>query len=176
MPIAPLMLALRAARSALVWRRKRAVLALCLGILPAATAPAAPPPPPETPLPRARLLDVSSAFLQSGDAPMPGAGVRAFQVPEPDGSGTERFDIRWYAAPPGLPAGAVLLLECIQDRSPAIRNRVLRLPEQTQGHARCAIEIPPEAIREAGRVRHWRLSLVWRGRVLDRQTSPHWEG
>ncbi len=107
---------------------------------------------------------------------MPGAGVRAFQNPERKDGGSERIDIHWYANPPGLPPGTVLLFECVQNRSPSIRNRTLRISEKAEGHIRSVIEIPTDEIRKDGRIREWRVSLVWRGRILDRQTSLNWQG
>ena len=107
---------------------------------------------------------------------MPGAGVRAFQDPDGATRGVERFDIRWYAGPPGMPPGSLLLFECVQARSPSIHNQVVRLQNQAQGHLRSVIEIPADDIQRAGRVQKWRVSLVWRGRILNRHASANWEG
>jgi hypothetical protein len=127
-------------------------------------------------VPRAQLIQVDLRFLQSGSAVWPGAGVRAFQDPAREEGGSERIDIHWYANPPGLPPGTVLLFECVQHRSPSVRNRALRISEKAEGHIRSVIEIPSDVIQQDGRIREWRVSLVWRGRILDRQTSRHWEG
>lgn len=126
--------------------------------------------------PRAHVVKVERAFLNPGPAAMPGAGVRAFQDPEQETRGLERFDIRWYANPPGIPPGAVILLEAVQANSPSILNRTLRIPDRAQGHIRSIVEIPAEDIQRAGRVHQWRVSVVWRGRILARQASPNWKG
>ena len=125
---------------------------------------------------RAHLVDVERAFVNPTSAPLPGAGVRAFQDPDPEDAGTERFDIRWYANPPGIPPGAVILLEAIQERSPVVRNHVLRTADKSEGHVCSVVEIPSDEVRQGGRVVKWRVRLVWRGKVLSAQTSSNWDG
>jgi hypothetical protein len=124
--------------------------------------------------PRAHVVKVERAFLSSGSAAMSGAGVRAFDDPEPETRGLERFDIRWYANPPGIQPGAVVLVEVVQAQSSSVYNRVLRIPDRAEGHVRSIVEIPAEAIQRAGRVRAWRVSVAWRGQILARQSSPNW--
>jgi hypothetical protein len=154
----------------------RWALALCW-IAIASAARANPPGRPGAAVePRAHVVKVERAFLNPGAAALPGAGVRAFQDPEADTSGVERFDIRWYANPPGIPPGAVIVLEAVQANSPSIHNRVLRIPERALGHMRSVVEIPADDIQRIGRVRQWRVSVVWRGRILARQASPNWKG
>ncbi len=111
-----------------------------------------------------------------GNLRPPGAGLRSFQDPGTGNSGTERFEIHWYANPPGIPPGVVVLLESIQERNPVVKNHVLRINEKSEGNIRSVIEIPPDEIRRAGRVLKWRVSVVWRGRLLASQTSDNWEG
>ena len=146
----------------------------------AARAPAAPLPAPTAAPPayvaRAQLVDVVRAFVSSGGAPMPGAGVRAFEDSGTGAGGTERFEIRWYANPPGIPPGVVVWLESIQEHSPVVKNHYLRVGEKSEGHVRSVIEIPPAEIQQAGRVMKWRIRVVWRGRLLASQTSPNWDG
>ena len=125
---------------------------------------------------RAQIVGVDRAFIQQSAGGMPGAGVRAFQDPEAEGGGLERFDVRWYAHPPGIPPGAVLLLETVQERSPVVKNHVRRTAGKSEGHVRTAIEIPADEIRRAGRVVKWRLRVVWRGSALATTASPNWDG
>ena len=125
---------------------------------------------------RAHLVGVDRSFVNPATASPPGAGVRAFQDPGDETAGAERFDIRWYANPPGIPPGLVVLLESVQERSPVVRNHVLQTPAKTEGHVLSTIEIPAADVRRAGRVLKWRVSLVWRGRLLARQASANWEG
>lgn len=125
---------------------------------------------------RAQIVGVDHAFLPQASGGVPGAGVRAFQDPETENGGLERFDVRWYAQPPGIPPGAVLLLETIQERSPRVKNHVRRTTGKSEGHVRTTIEIPADEIRRAGRVVKWRLRVVWRGHALATATSPDWEG
>ena len=123
---------------------------------------------------RAHLIDVERSFVSQTTASLPGAGVRAFQDPETDNSGTERFEIRWYANPPGIPPGAVLLLESVQERSPVVRNHYFRTTGKSEGNVSSVVEIPPDEVRQAGRVVKWRVRVVWRGQVLSSQMSPNW--
>jgi len=147
--------------------RRRRLLLYGLVLLPLA-ALAAPP--------GARIVDVDHAFLPSRRTPMPGAGVRVFQAHRSAEEGRERFEIRWMAAPPGIPAGAVLLLETLHAHSSIRRNYTLRTPSRADGLVQSVIVISPGDISRYGRVRGWRLSVVWRGRVLARRASPNWTG
>ena len=125
---------------------------------------------------RAHLVGVERSFVNPTAAPLPGAGVRAFQDPETENGGTERFEVRWYANPPGIPPGAVVLLEFVQERSPIVKNRVLRTAGKSEGHVRSTLEIPSAEVRRGGRVVQWRVRVVWRGNALATQASPNWEG
>ncbi len=125
---------------------------------------------------RAHFLEVNQAFVNQGTAPAPGAGIHAFQDPDIEDRGTECFEIRWYANPPGVPPGAVLLLECVHRQSPVVKNHVLRTSGKSEGHTRSVIEIPPDEVRKTGRVLKWRARIVWRGTVLDTRTSENWDG
>ena len=125
---------------------------------------------------RAHLVGVERSFVNPTTAPLPGAGVRAFQDPETENGGTERFEIRWYANPPGIPPGAVVLLEFVQERSPIVKNHVLRTTGKSEGNVRSTIEIPSADVRRGGRVVQWRVRVVWRGNALATQASPNWDG
>jgi hypothetical protein len=127
-------------------------------------------------MPRAHLLDVKRAFVHSGTAPLPGAGLRSFREPESGSSGTERFEIHWYANPPGIPPGVVVLLESLQEHSAVVKNHVLCVNEKSEGNIRSVIEIPADEILTAGRVLKWRVRVVWRGRLLASRTSENWDG
>ena len=165
------MLALTFSRPAAAWSSAFALLlAAALGVS------AAPPAAAQVQSPRAHIVEVTPAFLNQGTASIPGAGVRSFQDFEPENNGTERFEIRWYANPPGIPPGAVVLLEFVQERSPIVKNRVLRTAGKSEGHVRSTIEIPSAEVRRGGRVVQWRVRVVWRGNALATQASPNWEG
>lgn len=126
--------------------------------------------------PQAHLMGVERTFTGPTVAPAPGAGVRAFHDPETEAGGTARFEIRWYANPPGIPPGVVVLLESIQERSPVVKNHVLRYNGKSEGHIRSVIDIPAPEIRQAGRILKWRVRVVWRGRLLASQASDNWDG
>jgi len=146
-----------------------------LAIAASAAPPAAPRAVPAY-SPRASIVGVERSFARESSWAVPGAGVRAFADPETEVSGSERFEIRWYANPPGIPPGVVVLLESVQERSPVLRNHPFRLNQKAEGHLRTVIEIPADEIREAGRVAKWRIRLVWRGRLLASQASADWDG
>lgn len=141
-----------------------------------AFAPRAPAAEPYVYVARAKLMGVEKSFISRGAAAMPGAGVRAFEEPDVENGGTERFDIRWYANSPGIPPGVVILLEALQERSPVVKNYVLRLNTKSEGHLRSVIEIPAAEIQQTGRTLQWRVRVVWRGRLLASQTSENWDG
>ncbi len=153
------------------------VLLLGTSLLPVIAAPLqAPTAKPYVYVPLAHLVSVDRSYLGPEIAPIPGAGVRSFQHTDASIGGTERFEIRWYANPPGIPPGVVILFESLQERAPVVKNHILRLNEKSEGHIRSIIEIPPDEVRSAGRITQWRVRLVWRGKLLASQTSPNWEG
>ena len=143
---------------------------------PAARPPSAGPAKPYVYVARAHVIGVERTFVGTTTAAIPGAGVRAFQPPGDATAGSERFDIRWYANPPGIPPGVVVLFEYVQERQATVKNRVLRIAQKSEGHVRSAIGIPAEEIRRAGRVQEWRVRIVWRGRALATETSGNWDG
>lgn len=122
----------------------------------------------------AEILQVHRSLASTGTPTIPGAGVRSFQEPASETSGSERFDVRWTAHPPGLPPGAIVQLEAIQTHSPAIQNQVVHLARRTEGLTHTTLEIPAREIQRAGRVHAWRISIAWRGHILARQSSPNW--
>ena len=63
----------------------------------------------------------------------------------------------------------------MQERSPIVKNHVLRTTGKSEGHVRTAIEIPADDVRRAGRVVKWRLRVVWRGAALATAASPNWD-
>ena len=131
---------------------------------------------PYTYVARAHIIGVQQSFMYQATPNVPGAGVRSFQDPDADTGGRERFDIRWYANPPGIPPGAVLRLETLQERSPVVRSYFLRTTDKSEGNTLSVLEIPSDKVRQGGRVVQWRLRVVWRGKVLATQTSANWTG
>lgn len=122
----------------------------------------------------AEILQVQRSLLSTGAPSIPGAGVRVFQEPTAETAGSERFDIRWMAHPPGIPPGTIVQLEAIQARSPTVQNKVQGLSGRTEGVTHTTLEIPAREIQRAGQVHAWRISIAWRGHILARQASPNW--
>ncbi len=126
--------------------------------------------------PRAHVVRIDRSYIAPKSAPLSGAGVRSFHSPAESSSGIERFDIHWYATPPGIPPGVVLLLETVPQQGATVKNHTLRTDARSEGHVHSVMEIPSREIRLAGRIREWRLRLVFRGALLAQETSPGWEG
>ncbi len=124
--------------------------------------------------PQAHITSVDRSFISQGITPASGAGIRFFEDPDSGNSGTERFDIRWYANPPGLPPGVIVMVETQQERNSVIKNHILRLTQKSEGNLLSVIEVPPEEIRQAGRVLQWRVRIIWRGKALASQVSQNW--
>ena len=131
---------------------------------------------PYTYVAHAHLTEVKPYFVSQGSPDLPGAGVRAFQATATGSAGIERFEIRWYANPPGIPPGTVILLEARQEHAQLVKNHVLRTTGKSEGYILSVIDIPAEDIRQAGRVVGWRVRIVWRGQVLSSRDSGNWEG
>lgn len=146
-----------------------AVAASLCAVVPssAASAPIIPPP-------VAHLTGVERFFLRRPSPSFSGAAVRAFaDAPDPS-DGSERFDVLWFANPPGFPSPGIVLFEYVLERSSSIQNRLAPIPARSQGPIRSSVEIPADEIRRAGRVDSWRASLVWKGHVLARLHSHNW--
>lgn len=104
-----------------------------------------------------------------------GAGIRPpHQAAEENGE-TERFVVQWFAHSPGIPPGALLMLETITDRQPVVQTRIQRTTAKSEGDMTARFDIPPEDTRLSGPVTQWRVRIVWRGRVLAARTSGGWD-
>lgn len=144
------------------------LLAACAAFHPAAAAPVAEP----QPL-LARLVSVVEENAPvRGKIGFPGAAFRAFEDPA-DTANPTIFDIRWYTPPPGLPAGVLLYVECLQERTSDIRTYFAPQRQPVSGYIDTRIEIPAADIGRAGPLTHWQISLVYRGYVLDRWASAN---
>ena len=63
-------------------------------------------------------------FLRRPSPSFSGAAVRAFaDAPDPS-DGSERFDVLWFANPPGFPSPGIVLFEYVLERSSSIQNRL----------------------------------------------------
>lgn len=124
--------------------------------------------------PRAHIEQINRRFVPARQAESEGAGVRMFRDDAPGDRGSEQFDIRWYANPPGLPGGALLLLETVSTQAPVVRNYTLQLTQHTEGHIHSILDIPAADVRKNGRIDKWRLRIIWRGHLLAGQTSSNW--
>ena len=104
-----------------------------------------------------------------------GAGIRPPHVAAEKNGETERFVVQWFAHSPGIPPGALLMLETITDRQPVVQTRIQRTTAKSEGDMTARFDIPPEDTRLSGPVAQWRVRIVWRGRVLATRTSGGWD-
>ena len=103
-----------------------------------------------------------------------GAGIRPPHLEEGENGETERFVVQWFAHSPGIPPGALVMLETVTDRQPVVRTRIRRQSGKSEGDRTARFDIPPEETRSAGPVTQWRVRIVWRGRALATRTSAGW--
>jgi hypothetical protein len=138
-------------------------------LLPCAfAAPAVPAPP------KADIFSVDIVRKPARTVSFPGAGIRPpHQVPN-DEVRSESVLVKWLAHSPGIPPGALVMLETVSDRQPTVKNRIHRLPPKAEGNQTTRFDIPLEESRAAGPVTEWRVRVVWRGRVLATLASPGW--
>ncbi|MDR0994055.1 MAG: hypothetical protein LBN38_05775 [Verrucomicrobiota bacterium] len=153
---------------------RNALLLSGLAVASILCAPAAAHSEPYAYTPRAHIETVEKTFIVARSADIPGAGVRFFQTSEPLNIGTERFEIRWYANPPGIPPGVVVMLETVAEHRPSVKNHTVQLRQKSEGHIQSVFELSREDMAQAGRVRQWRARIIWRGRLLASQASENW--
>ncbi len=103
-----------------------------------------------------------------------GAGIRPPHLAVPDGGESEHFVVQWFAHSPGIPPGALVMLETVTDRQPTVQTRIRRMPSKSEGDMTSRFDIPPEDTLRAGPVSQWRVRIVWRGRPLATRTSAGW--
>lgn len=104
-----------------------------------------------------------------------GAGIRPPHLAAEANGETERFLVQWFAHSPGIPPGALVMLETLTDRQPVVRTLIQRQPSKSEGDRTTRFDIPPEDTRLAGPVTQWRVRIVWRGRALATRASEGWD-
>lgn len=104
-----------------------------------------------------------------------GAGIRPPHAAAEENGDTERFVVQWFAHSPGIPPGALVMLETVTDRQPTVQTRIQRQSAKSEGDRTTRFDIPPEDTRLAGPVTQWRVRIVWRGRALATRTSAGWD-
>ena len=103
-----------------------------------------------------------------------GAGIRAPHQTSGNDARSESVIVKWFAHSPGIPPGALVMLETVSEHQPTVKTRTLRLPPKTEGDQSSRFDLPLEDSLLAGPVESWRVRIVWRGRVLAAQTSANW--
>jgi hypothetical protein len=125
--------------------------------------------------PKADILSVELQRRPMQTVRYVGASVRP---PHQVSSGTtqsEKIEIEWFAHSPGIPPGALVMLETTAKRQPTVKNHIYRTTSKSAGNQTTRFEIPPEQTRAAGPIEEWRVRIVWRGRALATRTSSGWD-
>ena len=142
-------------------------MAAALLFSPAVAAPVVPAPP------KADVFSVDIARKPLRTVVFSGAGIRPPQARD-DGVRAETVLVKWLAHSPGIPPGALVMLETVSERLPTVKTRIQRLPPKTEGNQTTRFEIPVEDTRQDGPVESWRVRIVWRGRILAAKASGNW--
>lgn len=120
--------------------------------------------------PAARIVSVEENKAQGRLSRFRGAGLQAFdQLPDMTDAS---FSVRWYAAPPGAPAGTLLCAECMFARSHMPRTFFAPQREPTEGYKTSEITVPGSMVARYGQITSWQVTLSYRGTVIDRWVSP----
>ena len=125
--------------------------------------------------PKADILSVELRHRPMQTVAYFGAGIRPPHQVSSSSSKAERVSVEWFAHSPGIPPGALVMLETISARLPTVKNRIYRMPAKSEGDQSHLFDIPEDETRDAGPITDWRVRIVWRGRVLATRTSPGWD-
>ena len=131
--------------------------------------------PPVPTMPKADIFSVEIVRKPLHTVSFAGAGLRPPHQPRDDGAQSEVVLVKWFAHSPGIPPGALVMLETVTDRQPTVKNYTSRLPPKAAGNQTTRFDIPQEESRAAGPISEWRVRVIWRGRILASRTSPGWK-
>lgn len=142
------------------------------GSLRAAPGPAPRAPAAARPAPIAgQILSVDLRSAPARSAPSrSGASVPSLFDADESSAPRQSVEVVWFACAPGIPPGALLLLDLRSRYSPAIRSVPFQTSGKSEGRIRTVFPVP----REVSPVSAWRIRLVWRGRLLAQAVSPGW--
>ncbi len=138
----------------------------------AAPAPAPRAPAGVRPAPIAgQILSVDLRSAPARSAPSR-SGASVPSLFDADGASGPRqsVEVVWFACAPGIPPGALLLLDLRSRYSPSIRSVPFQTSGKSEGRIRTVFPVPSEFSPVAA----WRVRLVWRGRLLAQAASPGW--
>lgn len=125
--------------------------------------------------PKADILSVEHQQRPAHTFTYSGAGIRPPDMPPARSVDSGYFLVDWFAHSPGIPPGAVVMLETIGNHQALVQNHIHRTTAKSEGNQTTRFEITPEQTRAAGSVSEWRVRIAWHGRVLATRTSPGWE-
>lgn len=144
-------------------------LALAAAAVPACAARPGPPVPP-----KADILSVElqqhpvQAFSYSG------AGIRPPEQASSHTVESGHVQVEWFAHSPGIPPGAIVMLETISSRQSIVQNHVQRTAAKSEGSQTTRFDLSSGQTRTAGPVGEWRVRIAFHGHVLATRTSPGW--
>lgn len=124
--------------------------------------------------PKADILSVDLQRRPMQTVSYFGAGVRPPHASALAGE-SEKVTVQWFARSPGIPPGAIVMLETIASRQPTVKNHVYRTTAKSDGDQTTCFDIPSDQTRAAGSIDEWRVRIIWRGHALATRTSPGWE-
>lgn len=138
---------------------------------PAPRAPAAAKPAPRPAPIAGQILSVDLHAAPARSAPArSGASVPSLFADDASAAPRESVEVVWFACAPGIPPGALLLLDLRSRWSPSLRSIPYQAPGKSVGRIRTDFPVPPDC----SPVSAWRVRLVWRGRLLAQAVSPGW--
>ena len=149
--------------------------AMRLAILLAATAvPAWAAQPGQLVPPKADILSVE---LQQRTVPSfsySGAGIRFPDQAPSRTVGPGHVQVEWFAHSPGIPPGAIVMLETLSSRQSTVQNHIRCTTAKSEGNQTTRFELSSDQARDAGPVAEWRVRIAFLGRVLATRTSSGW--
>lgn len=148
------------------------VCVLCAAalLLPAPLFAAAPPAPRPAPI-AGQILSVDLRSSPAHSAPIrSGASVPSLFDSDAASAPRQSVEVAWFACAPGIPPGALLLLDLRSPFSPSLRSIPFQTRAKSQGRILTDFPVPPDL----SPISAWRVRLVWHGRLLAQATSPGW--
>ena len=114
-------------------------------------------------------VDLRSAPPRSAPA-RSGASVPSLFANDGPPAPRQSVEVVWFACAPGIPPGALLLLDLRSRYSPSVRSIPYQATGKSEGRIRTVFPVPDDV----SPVSAWRVRLVWRGRLLAQTASPGW--
>ncbi len=86
----------------------------------------------------------------------------------------EVIEVLWIPPPGGLKAGLILRLEYIQQQTKAPMSLQITYPFRVEKRRTARFVLPAEAIKAAGQLTSWRVTLLSREQILAEKRCKSW--